>query len=51
MLVDRGCELTVFNAQAPVDSVLATNLTVVFLSNGPGDPEPCEYAIENIKHY
>jgi len=49
MLVDRGCELTVFNAQAPVDSVLTTKPDGVFLSNGPGDPEPCEYAIENIK--
>jgi len=49
MLVDRGCELTVFNAQAPVDSLLATKPDGVFLSNGPGDPEPCEYAIENIK--
>ena len=49
MLVDRGCELTVFNAQASLDNLLAMNPDGVFLSNGPGDPEPCEYAIQNIK--
>ena len=49
MLVDRGCELTVFNAQASVDEVLAIEPDGVFLSNGPGDPEPCDYAIESIK--
>ena len=49
MLVDRGCELTVVNAQTPVADVLAMNPDGVFLSNGPGDPEPCDYAIDNIK--
>ena len=49
MLVDRGCELTVFNAQASVDDILAIEPDGVFLSNGPGDPEPCDYAIESIK--
>ena len=49
MLVDRGCELTVFNAQASLDNLLAMNPDGVFLSNGPGDPEPCDYAIQNIK--
>jgi len=49
MLVDRGCDLTVVNAQTPVDEVLAMNPDGVFLSNGPGDPEPCDYAINNIK--
>ncbi|WP_138119496.1 glutamine-hydrolyzing carbamoyl-phosphate synthase small subunit [Bathymodiolus heckerae thiotrophic gill symbiont] len=49
MLVDRGCDLTVVNAQTPVADVLAMNPNGVFLSNGPGDPEPCDYAIANIK--
>ena len=48
MLVDRGCELTVFNAQASLDELLAINPDGIFLSNGPGDPEPCDYAINNI---
>ena len=49
ILVDRGCELTVFNAQTSLDELLAINPDGVFLSNGPGDPEPCDYAIQNIK--
>ena len=49
MLVDRNCKLTVVNAKTPVDEVLKMNPDGVFLSNGPGDPEPCEYAIDNIK--
>ncbi len=49
MLVDRGCDLTVVNAQTPVETILAMNPDGVFLSNGPGDPEPCDYAIENIQ--
>jgi carbamoyl-phosphate synthase small subunit len=48
MLVDRGCDLTVVPAQTPSSEVLAMNPDGVFLSNGPGDPEPCEYAIEAI---
>ncbi|HEY7771658.1 MAG TPA: glutamine-hydrolyzing carbamoyl-phosphate synthase small subunit [Marinagarivorans sp.] len=49
MLVDRGCELTVVPAQTSASEVLAMNPDGVFLSNGPGDPEPCTYAIEAIK--
>ena len=49
MLVDRGCDLTVINAQTSVDEVLAMNPNGVFLSNGPGDPEPCDYAISSIQ--
>ncbi len=48
MLVDRGCDLTVVPAQTPASEVLAMNPDGVFLSNGPGDPEPCDYAIEAI---
>ncbi|MDP6166268.1 MAG: glutamine-hydrolyzing carbamoyl-phosphate synthase small subunit [Gammaproteobacteria bacterium] len=49
MLVDRGCDLTVVPAQTPASDVLAMNPDGVFLSNGPGDPEPCDYAIAAIK--
>lgn len=49
MLVDRGCRLTIVPAQTPAADVLAMNPDGVFLSNGPGDPEPCDYAIEAIK--
>jgi carbamoyl-phosphate synthase small subunit len=49
MLVDRGCRLTVVPAQTPADDVLALNPDGVFLSNGPGDPEPCDYAISAIQ--
>ncbi|HMW71922.1 MAG TPA: glutamine-hydrolyzing carbamoyl-phosphate synthase small subunit [Cellvibrionaceae bacterium] len=49
MLVDRGCELTVVPAKTPASEVLALNPDGVFLSNGPGDPAPCDYAIEAIK--
>ncbi len=49
MLVDRGCRLTVVPAKTPADEVLAMQPDGVFLSNGPGDPEPCDYAIEAIK--
>ncbi|MBC6904258.1 carbamoyl-phosphate synthase small subunit [Saccharophagus sp. K07] len=49
MLVDRGCDLTVVPAQTPAAEVLALNPDGVFLSNGPGDPEPCDYAINAIK--
>ncbi len=48
MLVERGCRLTVVPAQTPAAEVLALNPDGVFLSNGPGDPEPCDYAIEAI---
>ncbi|QJI35505.1 glutamine-hydrolyzing carbamoyl-phosphate synthase small subunit [Pseudomonas sp. ADAK13] len=49
MLVERGCRVTVVPAQAPASDVLALQPDGVFLSNGPGDPEPCDYAIKAIK--
>ena len=49
MLVDRGCRLTVVPAQTPAAEVLALKPDGIFLSNGPGDPEPCTYAIEAIQ--
>ncbi|MES9852701.1 MAG: glutamine-hydrolyzing carbamoyl-phosphate synthase small subunit [Candidatus Thiodiazotropha sp. L084R] len=48
MLTDRGCRITVVSAQTPAEDVLAMAPDGVFLSNGPGDPEPCGYAIEAI---
>ncbi|MCX7205874.1 MAG: glutamine-hydrolyzing carbamoyl-phosphate synthase small subunit [Proteobacteria bacterium] len=49
MLAERGCKLTVVPAQTPASEVLALKPDGVFLSNGPGDPEPCDYAISAIK--
>ena len=49
MLAERGCRLTVVPAQTPASEVLAHNPDGVFLSNGPGDPEPCDYAIAAIQ--
>jgi carbamoyl-phosphate synthase small subunit len=49
LLVNRGCRVTVVPAQTPASEVLAMNPDGVFLSNGPGDPEPCTYAIDAIK--
>ena len=49
MLVDRGCRITVVPAQTPASEVMAMAPDGVFLSNGPGDPEPCVYAIEAIR--
>lgn len=49
MLVARGCKVTVLPAQAAAEEALALNPDGVFLSNGPGDPEPCDYAIKAIK--
>ncbi|MEJ2345434.1 MAG: glutamine-hydrolyzing carbamoyl-phosphate synthase small subunit [Gammaproteobacteria bacterium] len=48
MLVDRGCQVQVVPAQTPAAQVLAMDPHGVFLSNGPGDPEPCDYAIDAI---
>ena len=48
MLVDRKCELTIVPAQTPACDVLVMNPDGGFLSNGPGDPEPCDYAIQAI---
>jgi carbamoyl-phosphate synthase small subunit len=49
LLVDRGCRVTVVPAQTPPADVLALKPDGVFLSNGPGDPEPCDYAIAAIR--
>jgi len=49
MLVDRGCRVTVVPAMTSAEDVLALAPNGVFLSNGPGDPEPCTYAYENIR--
>ena len=49
MLAARGCRLTVVPAKTPASEVLAMNPDGIFLSNGPGDPEPCDYAIAAIK--
>ncbi len=49
MLAARGCELTVVPAHTPATEVLALQPDGIFLSNGPGDPEPCDYAIAAIK--
>ncbi len=49
MLAARGCRLTVVPAKTPAAEVLAMNPDGVFLSNGPGDPEPCDYAIAAIR--
>jgi carbamoyl-phosphate synthase small subunit len=48
MLVDRDCNLIVVPAQTPASEVLAMKPDGIFLSNGPGDPEPCDYAIQAI---
>lgn len=49
MLVARGCRVTVLPAQTPASEALALNPDGIFLANGPGDPEPCDYAIEAIQ--
>jgi carbamoyl-phosphate synthase small subunit len=49
MLVERGCKVTVVPAKTPASDVLAMQPDGVFLSNGPGDPEPCDYAIDAIQ--
>lgn len=51
MLADRGCRLTVVPAQTPAAEVLAMNPDGIFLSNGPGDPAPCDYAIAAIQEF
>ncbi|KZN40627.1 carbamoyl phosphate synthase small subunit [Pseudoalteromonas luteoviolacea NCIMB 1942] len=51
MLVDRGCKLTVVPAETSAAEVLALNPDGIFLSNGPGDPEPCTYAIDAITSF
>jgi carbamoyl-phosphate synthase small subunit len=51
LLADHGCRMTVVPAQTPADEALALGPDGVFLSNGPGDPEPCTYAIEAIQAF
>ncbi|MFM8461273.1 MAG: glutamine-hydrolyzing carbamoyl-phosphate synthase small subunit [Polynucleobacter victoriensis] len=51
MLTERGCKITVVPAKTPAADVLAMNPDGVFLSNGPGDPEPCDYAIAAAKTF
>ncbi len=51
MLASRGCKLTVVPAKTPAAEVLALNPDGVFLSNGPGDPEPCDYAVAAIREF
>src|SRR5690242_12453406 len=51
MLVDRGCDVTVVPAQTPANEVFALRPHGVFLSNGPGDPEPCDYAIAATREF
>ena len=51
MLAERGCEVTVVPAQTPAADVLAMQPDGVFLSNGPGDPAPCDYAISAIREF
>jgi carbamoyl-phosphate synthase small subunit len=50
MLAERRCRVTVVPARTPADTVLAMQPDGIFLSNGPGDPEPCDYAIAAIRH-
>jgi carbamoyl-phosphate synthase small subunit len=51
MLAERGCRVTVVPAQTPAAQVLAENPDGIFLSNGPGDPAPCDYAIAAIREF
>ncbi|MEO7252400.1 MAG: glutamine-hydrolyzing carbamoyl-phosphate synthase small subunit [Arenimonas sp.] len=51
MLAERGCKVTVVPAQTGAEQVLALRPDGIFLSNGPGDPAPCDYAIAAIKHF
>ena len=50
-LVSRGCRVSVVPAQTPADQALAMKPDGIFLSNGPGDPEPCDYAIRAIRRF
>jgi len=49
LLADRGCRVTLVPAETQVDDVLALEPDGIFLSNGPGDPEPCTYAIDTAR--
>ncbi|MBS0289355.1 MAG: glutamine-hydrolyzing carbamoyl-phosphate synthase small subunit [Proteobacteria bacterium] len=50
-LYDLGCRITIVNAKTTAEDVLSLAPDGVFLSNGPGDPKPCQYAIDAIKHF
>jgi len=51
LLTERGCRITVVPAQTPAEAVLAMNPDGVFLANGPGDPEPCDYAVAAAREF
>ena len=51
MLASRGCKVTVVPARTPAAEVLTLNPDGIFLSNGPGDPEPCDYAVAAIREF
>ncbi|AGF46697.1 carbamoyl-phosphate synthase small subunit [Candidatus Kinetoplastibacterium desouzaii TCC079E] len=51
LLVDRGCDVTIVPAKTSANDVMKLNPDGVFLSNGPGDPEPCDYAITAVKFF
>ncbi len=51
LLAEYGCRMTVVPAQTPADQVLAMSPDGIFLSNGPGDPEPCDYAVAAINEF
>ncbi|MFC1740035.1 glutamine-hydrolyzing carbamoyl-phosphate synthase small subunit [Pseudomonadota bacterium] len=51
MLVDRGCRVIVVPATTPAEEALSLQPDGIFLSNGPGDPEPCDYAITAIREF
>jgi carbamoyl-phosphate synthase small subunit len=51
MLADRGCDVTVVPAQTPASEVFALQPDGVLMSNGPGDPEPCDYAIDALREF
>jgi carbamoyl-phosphate synthase small subunit len=51
ILASKGCDLTLVPAQTSADEVLAMQPDGIFLSNGPGDPEPCDYAIDAIRRF
>jgi carbamoyl-phosphate synthase small subunit len=51
MLAERGCHVTVLPAQSSAADALALNPDGIFLSNGPGDPEPCDYAIRATREF
>lgn len=50
MMTDRGLRVSIVPAQTPVDEILAMNPSGIFLSNGPGDPDAVDYAIDNVKN-